>query len=74
MAERRAETRAQLLHNLRADRCACLLLSELLEGLGEEGAKEEGLSLLDTLFGLSGVLQNVARSLESAEQTVAKWE
>jgi hypothetical protein len=50
------------------------VVSELLEGLGEEGMKEEGLPLKDTLFGLSGVLQNVAHNLEGLELTIGKWE
>jgi hypothetical protein len=50
------------------------VVSELLEGLGEEGVKEDGLSRMDTLFGLSGVLLNVARNLEILEQTIGKWE
>jgi len=74
MMERNEETRVHLLHDLRADRCACRVVSELLEGLGEEGVKEDGLSRMDTLFGLSGVLLNVARNLEILEQTIGKWE
>lgn len=64
------ETRVHLLHDLRANRCECLVASELLEDLGEEGEHEDGLPLRDTLFGLSGVLQNVARNLEGLEQTI----
>jgi hypothetical protein len=46
------------------------LVSELLEDIGEEGEKEDGLPLRDTIFGLSGVLQNLARNLEGLEQTM----
>lgn len=70
MVEQCGEVRVHLLHDLRADRCGCLLVSELLEDLGEEGEKEDGLPLRDTLFGLSGVLQNLARNLEGLEQII----
>jgi hypothetical protein len=66
------ETRVHLLHDLRADRCACRVVSELLEDLGEEGETEDGLPLKDTLFGLSGVLHNMARNLEGLEQTIGE--
>jgi len=74
MAEQCEEVRVHLLHDLRANRCGCLLVSELLEDIGEEGEKEDGLPLRDTLFGLSGVLQNVARNLEGLEQTIGGME
>lgn len=72
--ERFEEERIHLLHDLRAERCICLLLSEMLGDIAEEGMREGGVSLKDALCATSGILQNLALSLELTGHTVETWE
>jgi len=52
----------------------CLVASDLLETLGEEGTLEGSLSREDTLYGLSGIVRSVARTLEAAEHRIGALE
>jgi hypothetical protein len=55
-------------------RCACQLVAGLLERLGDGEQDADGLTLLDALFGATGILQEVALRLENAQRTLEGWE
>ena len=74
MSDSREDIRVSLLCELRQGRTMCLVASDLLEILGEEGALEGSLSREDILYGLSGIVRSVARTLEAAEHRIGALE
>lgn len=75
MAQDKLETeRIRLMRDLRGERYVCLLLSESLGDISEEGVREGSLPLKDSLGAFSKILGNLARSLDEAGQTLAAWE
>ena len=62
--EKREETRVKLMRDLLGERCICLLISELVRGIAEEGIPEGGIPLPDTLRAISKILENLSVTLE----------
>jgi len=61
--------RAQLVQRLRRDRCACLVLAEVLEKIAEEPADDKARQM-DRLYGVAYLFDLVGLSVDQAHLTL----